>query len=199
MTSLLMAICFYMAPEAIGGLSQYKVQNNLIGIGFKENLLFLIFLITFLLPSSLIYYLYKIKIIESIQLEDLQSRRLPYFFTFIIYLGFTFFFYFNLPIFKEIIICLFAITISLLCVAIISLYWQISAHLVGISGVAGAIFSIILKKEASQLFIPLLILLLLIGLVASARLKLNAHTPNQVIAGSLLGFFISITLTFLLF
>lgn len=188
-----------MAPEAFGGLSQYKVKSNSLGLGFKENFLLLIFLITFLLPSSLIYYLFKIKMIASIQLEDLQSRRLPYFFTFIIYLAFSIFLYLNLPVFKEIIICLFAITLSLLCVAVISLFWQISAHLVGISGVSGALLSIILKKEASQLFIPLLISLLLVGIVASARLKLNAHNPKQVIAGSILGFLVSIIFTFLLF
>ncbi len=195
----MLAICFYIAPETISGLSQYKVANNFLGIGFKESLLFLIFLITFLLPASIIYYLYKVKIIATLQLKDLKSRRLPFFFTFLIYLGFTLFLQKNMPTLKEIIIAMVSITLSIFWVAIISLFWQISAHAVGVSGVLGAIFVILIKKDVAQLFIPLIVLLILVGLVASARLKLNAHTPRQILAGILLGFFISIIFTSLFF
>ena len=42
--------------------------------------------------------------------------------------------------------------------------------------------------------VALIAIILLSGIVAYARLKLNAHTPSQVYSGFVLGFFIELGL-----
>ena len=69
----------------------------------------------------------------------------------------------------------------------INIFWKISAHSIGIGGLAGLLVSICLRMG---LYMPLYITvaLLLCGIVASARLVLQVHTPAQVYLGLLLGF-----------
>jgi hypothetical protein len=74
-----------------------------------------------------------------------------------------------------------------LLVGLISIYWQISAHSVGIGGVVGIVAGIITKFGETDLVLVLAALIMLTGMVASARLRLNAHTPAQIGAGLMLG------------
>jgi hypothetical protein len=135
MPSYLLATLMYLAPESISNLQAYQLPSSeqFIHLGFKENLLFLVFLSTFLMPASLIYYLYKLKIIASLKMEELKSRRIPYFLTFLLYLFFGLFLKYRLPILNEIIVCIFSIAFCLFLVFVISLFWKISAHAIGIS------------------------------------------------------------------
>lgn len=70
--------------------------------------------------------------------------------------------------------------IQLLVMAGITLVWQISMHAMSIAGAAiaaGVLFGIV----------PALLTLPLVFVVGAARLKLQRHTPAQVIAGAALG------------
>lgn len=187
-------VLFYISPEVIANLQSYQSANveSLIKIGFKENLLFLLFLCTFLMPASVIYYLYKIKIVSTLKMEELATRRIPYFITFLLYLLFGFFLKYKLPILREISLAILSIATCLFLIFIISLYWKISAHLTGIGGAIGLFIAISLKKGADSLFLPIIISIILAGLIGSARLKLNAHNSTQIVAGFVLGFFVSI-------
>lgn len=73
--------------------------------------------------------------------------------------------------------------IQLAVMALITLAWQISVHAISISGATVAL---------AALFglLPALISLPLIVLVGSARIKLNRHTPAQVLVGTFVGFLI---------
>jgi membrane-associated phospholipid phosphatase len=193
MPTILIGVIIYIAPETIQSISTQKLgnTNQLLHFGFKEYLLLLVFILTFLLPGSIIYYLYKIGIVKTLKMEELKSRRVPYFASFIIYLFLAFFIKFKLPILHEISILLFSTSFCLFLVFLISLFWQISAHMVGIGGALGVFLGIYIKFGTQQLFIPILATLILVGLLASARLKLNAHNMPQIIAGLILGSFIS--------
>ncbi len=127
-------------------------------------------------------------------MDKLEDRRIPYLLTVIIYVAITAFFSLNdnLRHLSEISLVLASITFSLSMVSIISLFWKISAHAVGISGTVGAMIGIAIRYQDDALFYPILILILLMGFLISARLHLNAHTPMQVLAGSLLGLVISL-------
>src|SRR5258708_35884918 len=77
---------------------------------------------------------------------------------------------------------LFAISslIQLTLMALITTMWQISIHMISISGVVvtvGALFGAT----------PVLLTAPLVPLVALARLKLHRHTRSQVVAGIILG------------
>ncbi|UHG92978.1 phosphatase PAP2 family protein [Spirosoma oryzicola] len=188
MPTLLFGILLYLTPSVLG--------VDAFSGTLRISLLVLIFIGTFAVPALLIYYLFRSGYVRTLQLDTLSDRRLPYFLTAFVYTGVTFLFAFRMQLLSSIApgiaILLGSITVSILLVGLISLYWQISAHSVGISGVVGAIAGIIVKSSQTDLVLVLLILIMLAGMIASARLQLNAHTPDQVGAGFALGLSISV-------
>lgn len=65
-------------------------------------------------------------------------------------------------------------------IAMITMMWQISMHMMSIAGAVLAI-GVIFGVGAALLLVPL------VALVAAARLHLQRHTPAQIIAGTVLG------------
>ncbi len=92
---------------------------------------------------------------------------------------------------ETILIVMTCLTMSVLTIALISNFWKISAHAVGISGMIGILAILNNKIPDSSLFYPLLILILLAGFLLSARLYLNAHKPSQILGGMALGMIVS--------
>jgi len=80
----------------------------------------------------------------------------------------------------------FTVTLSVL---IVSLKWKISIHMAGVAGPT----TFLALKYGSEYFL----LLLLLPLVAWARIKMRAHTVSQLLAGAILA--IVITASTLLF
>lgn len=187
-------------PTFVFGVLLFQVPTvlgvDVFSATLRLSLLVLIFIGTFGVPSLLIYYLYRSGYVQSLHLTALTDRRLPFFLTALIYMFLTFLFAFRMELIStvapEIALLLGSISLSILLVGIISLYWQISAHSVGMSGVVGILAGIMLKFSQTELFIPLLLSVLLTGFVGSARLKLNAHTPAQIGGGVLLGLCVSL-------
>lgn len=191
-------------PTFVFGILLFLVPNVL-GVDvyaptIRLSLLVLIFVGTFGVPALLIYYLYRSGLVQTLQLTTLADRRLPFFLTALIYIVLTYLFSFKMDLIStiapEIGILLGSIAISILLVGIISLYWQISAHSVGISGVVGILAGVMIKFSLTELFVPLLLSVLLTGLIGSARLRLNAHTPAQIGAGVVLGLIVSLVAVF---
>ncbi|GAB4017033.1 hypothetical protein [Spirosoma koreense] len=188
MPTLLFGVLLFQTPTV---LSMDVFSGSL-----RLSLLVLIFVGTFMVPAVLIYYLFRIGYIRDLQLTHPSDRRLPYFLTAVIYLILAYLFSFRMQLVSslapEIGMLIASTALAILLVGLISLTWQISAHGVGVGGVVGALAGLMLRFSLSELFIPLLSLILLTGFVASARLKLNAHTPGQVGAGLALGIVISL-------
>jgi membrane-associated phospholipid phosphatase len=76
-----------------------------------------------------------------------------------------------------------------LVAAIVSYFWKISIHLIGIGGVTGMISALSVKYGIDLLNLQIL-LLMISGLTASARLYLGEHNPKQVYTGFIFGFLI---------
>ena len=77
--------------------------------------------------------------------------------------------------------------VQIAVIALVTLVWQISMHAMSISGAVVAAFVFFG-------LIPALLLLPLVILVGAARLKLQRHTPAQVIAGIAVGVLVPIIL-----
>lgn len=77
--------------------------------------------------------------------------------------------------------------VQLIVMLVITLIWQISVHAISISGATVA---------TAVLFgaIPALITIPLVVLVGAARVKLERHTPAQVIAGTVVGIAVTLML-----
>jgi membrane-associated phospholipid phosphatase len=71
---------------------------------------------------------------------------------------------------------------------LITFFYKASIHSVGIWGIIGILLPLNKVIEDYTIFIATLIALVLAGLVMSARLQLNAHTPREVLVGAVAGF-----------
>jgi membrane-associated phospholipid phosphatase len=197
MPTIIFGILFYVAPESIQNLELFNSSARVGLMSLKIGLLLLIFLQTFILPVFTIYCLHRFGFVNDLKMETLEDRRLPYIVTVAIYTFVATFFTMKLKQLPEVAIILTGIAFSIAAVAIISLYWKISAHAVGISGTLGALIGIVIKFGSYELFYPIIAVILIGGLLIAARLHLNAHTPAQVIAGSFLGLGISLSVVLL--
>lgn len=192
MPTLLFGILLFDVPNVVG-MDVYSGSLRL-------SLLVLIFIGTFAVPSLLMYYLLRVGYIQSLQLHSLAERRLPYFLTGLVYLFVAYLFAFRMELVStiapEIGLLLASSAVAILLVGLISLSWQISAHGVGLGGIIGLLGGLMYRFSLTDLFFPFIWLVLLTGFVASARLKLNAHTPIQIHAGLVLGLAISLLTVF---
>ena len=184
MPTLLFLILFFLAPVSLG-IESIDITFRWIVIGF-------IFIYTFAIPAYLVYLLKRWGIISSLKMENLQERRIPYLMTAVIYAVLGYFLYNKNSSLFACAYILWSITLVILSIAIISFWWQISAHAAGIGGVVGALAGIMVKFGEGSLFIPLLCSMVIAGYLIGARLQLNAHTPRQVWAGLSLGVILSL-------
>lgn len=88
------------------------------------------------------------------------------------------------PVFK---LFLLASVLVIIAMLFISYKWKISNHMAAIGGLGGTIFALSFRSGLNPVY-PILIVILLSGLVGSARLFLEKHNIWQIIAGYVLGF-----------
>ena len=188
-TTYLFSVLFLLTPDLVG-VSALELP----AIG---SLLLLLFLNTFVAPSLVIYYMFKFGLTTSLQVEDRRERRLPYLASIVIYALATYLFGWQLrqiaELAPQISILLASATLSLILIFMVSFYWKISAHATGLGGILGAMGSLMVRFDEATLLYPFLTAVLVSGLVMSARLRLHAHTPAQILAGLLGGLVISTT------
>lgn len=143
-------------------------------------------LLTGLLPISLILYQVRQGYIKDIYISNKEERTTAYIET---AMGFAFWWYLLAFILKApqwLNGLAFGATVAIVLVAIINIFWKISAHLAGMGGLLGGIITYSLAYNTCS--VPLIVTTLgLILAVMYARLYLNAHTNWQVIAGLSLG------------
>lgn len=148
----------------------------------------IIFVITFLIPVSAIIALYKGGIIKDPGLNTRTERTLPYIVTTLCYAGSSFFLYkANAPL----LLPMFFAGGSLACAIniIVNRWWKISAHAAAIGGLVALMFRIVEYHYAIyNLNIWLSAVIILAGLVMTARVYLGRHTLWQVLAGFANGF-----------
>jgi hypothetical protein len=197
MPTIIFTILFYVAPESVENLELFNIQARVGMMSLKMGLLLLIFLQTFVLPAFSIYALHRFGFVGDLRMETLADRRIPYLVTVAIYTFVATFFTLKLKQFPEVGLIMIGIAFSIASVAVISLYWKISAHAVGISGMLGALIGIAIKFGNNELFYPILGVIIVAGFLLSSRLHLNAHTPAQIIAGTFLGLIVSLTVVLL--
>jgi membrane-associated phospholipid phosphatase len=70
---------------------------------------------------------------------------------------------------------------------IVTLFFKVSVHSIAAWGFIGVMFFLNLVMDNGAVLYPTLISILLAGIVMSARLKLNVHTPREVFIGAAIG------------
>ncbi len=152
-------------------------------------LLLVVALTSFVIPLILLTSLKLSAIIPDFYLEHRSHRIVPFIFIAIIY-GVSFYMFYNQFNFARIVYqSYFSMTLLILILTIITFYWKISVHSASLAGAFGILYAYqILNPDIDLLYI-LAVLLLITGIVGSSRMKLNAHSLGQIIAGLVVGFF----------
>lgn len=145
----------------------------------------IVFTSSCVLPLTVMILLNQLGLIKTFRLESNRERIVPVFFTgFFYFIGYMVLKRFGLPQF--IYQFILASLVALYAALVVTFWWKISLHMIGIGGITGAIVALSLKMGLgiNAAFVAFLIAS---GIVGSARLYLNAHTPMQILVGFLLG------------
>lgn len=150
-----------------------------------------VWLTTFAIPALSLALLKYTGNISSLKLRNRKERLLPFFYITIFY-GFTAYYFTRQMLVTEITSGIFIlIAIMIFVAAIITFFWKISVHSLSMGGLVGILLVITAMIPDSPVNYLLFVAILISGLVLSARLKLQAHTPAQVYMGFVLGLFVS--------
>jgi hypothetical protein len=124
--------------------------------------------------------------IDSIYLKTQKDRIIPY-------IACGIFFFWAFTVFKEqtkypIILVVFILGIFLASSAALlaNIYFKVSMHAIGMGGLLG-IFAILFYNNNLSMAWPLALVLIVSGMVCTARLLLNTHTPKDIYVGLLIG------------
>ncbi|MBX9852222.1 MAG: hypothetical protein K2X86_10765 [Cytophagaceae bacterium] len=190
MPSLVFLIIFYFCPIAFN-----------VSYEFKGRLLWLIFIATFVFPflsTFVFFYVMKKSFsVSDILMENRKERFFPFLFSGLFYAAITYMFI-RSGYDGIIIVIIGGIALSVILLAIITYFWKISAHAVGIAGVLGYSLIVSYFYPYELMLYPIGAMVFFTGILLSARLNLNAHTPAQVFSGALMGLVISV-LSFIVF
>jgi len=140
---------------------------------------------TIILPLASIFWLTRKGEVSSLEMSNHKERSVPLFKT-VIWMSVGYYLLQNLLFYTPILKAeLLGAIIIILIAAIVSKFWKISLHLLGIGGVVGVFIA--LQIIQGDFLYLLLLFILLSGLLGVARIKQKAHNYAQVYAGFLVG------------
>jgi len=167
-------------------LLYFIIIPNHIPRNFAYWVLIIVFATTYIFPLLLLYFLKKVKLIENYHLSSINERKFPIFF----FTALTLFLGIRLLKFNVVDLlafsffgCALALSISFI---LLFIKIKTSLHTLGISGLIGFI-SIISYEYKINLLVLLIILFLIFGIIATSRLKLQAHKTSEVLIGFTIG------------
>ena len=146
------------------------------------------FVITCLVPVSAIVALYRSGVIKDPALNNRTERFIPYGVVVLCDLGCGFFFYkasapFWLPMFFA------GGALATVISTVVNCWWKISAHAAAMGGLVALVFRIVASHYALfNMNVWLSGVIIVAGLVMTARVYLSRHTLWQVLAGCANGF-----------
>ncbi|HSI89716.1 MAG TPA: hypothetical protein VK927_01305 [Adhaeribacter sp.] len=173
----LFAIILYVLPESAVTFPREQRWVLLAGIG----------LVTFLIPGLGTYVLVRAGVVQSVMLQDREQRRLPLLLTAVCYAAVTYIFRNQNNLGELFYLTMLVITLSVFVTYMVSLFWKISAHSMGMGGALGLLILLNTLLPENPLSYLIALFVLLSGAVMSARLALNEHDPAQVYTGFLTG------------
>ena len=149
----------------------------------------LVFISTFFLPLMSIFMLKANRFISSFEMSHRRQRIIPFTFITVFYAISSYFFLYRLHVNQTLSTILTATTLLILFITLITIFYQISVHSAAAMGVFGYMLGLYQKFFYLELFYPMISVLLISGIIMSARLKLNTHTPLEVYSGAVSGLF----------
>jgi hypothetical protein len=153
----------------------------------KLVLLSLIFVTTYLIPLLILILFKKLKLIRTFNADSIKERKLPVAMMIILFylLANTIA---TITDIKEISLLFYATSLALSLIYICFAFrLKTSLHLLSL-GISTSFFIVLSIIYSNNFAIVIIVHILLAGLVANARIYLEAHTPKEVYLGFFLGF-----------
>jgi hypothetical protein len=119
-------------------------------------------------------------------MEDKKDRKWPYIATAMGYI-FSFYLLQKVGVSSLLLKYLLAGIGTVISISVINIFWKISVHMASIGAMLGLL---VIANFTNYIDLRLMIagIVLIAGIVASARLFANAHNISQIISGFALGF-----------
>lgn len=183
-------------------INPYLFGVSQVGDISGRQLLLLVFLYTFFLPAISIMVMHFLGMISSLEMRDRHERIGPYIVTGVLYLWIYYNFLNNSQIPTAYSAFMLGAVIALFTAFFINIFSKISIHAVGMGGlVAMVIITTLLFSYGTftvnlagmgafevNVNTVLLLIILLAGLVGTARFILQAHDPLDLYGGYVVGF-----------
>ena len=165
-----------------------SISHNLypLSVGYGIIVCIATLFFTCIIPLGMILMLKKRGAIDSIYLTERSQRTRPYIYSIAGFGVWCFFVGNTLHAPLYILWTAIGSTAAIVIVAAINMRWKISAHLCAIGGLTGGILSFWMAMGVWPT-VTLNVVMLLSLLLMYARIYLNAHTPEQTVAGYITG------------
>ena len=183
---LISTILHPIVIPTIGVMLYFLLIPNSLLQNQKLTILSLVFGVSYIIPLLILIFLKKTKIIKSYQPKSIRERKMP------IALMTIVFYLFgnslnNIANLRDLGLLFYATSLSLF-LSYILFYFKIKAsiHLLSL-GISVGFFMVLSIVYTQSFAIVIIIIILLAGLLASARLHLKAHTPKDIYVGFFIG------------
>ena len=148
----------------------------------------LVFVMTFVLPVANLLMFRAFGSLTSLQMATRRERIVPFSLITIIYVVVSIMFFYkvsgNINFNKLMLIIAFMVFVA----TTTTFFVKVSVHSVAACGIVGILLPLNRAVSDGTLLIPTILILALSGVIMSARLYLNAHTPREVLLGAITGF-----------
>ncbi|MBS1559539.1 MAG: hypothetical protein JST69_12525 [Bacteroidetes bacterium] len=148
-----------------------------------------VFAFTFVMPALNLLLFKMWGSIPSLQLQARKDRILPFLFISGIYVLVCLLFYYRLPFHSNFNKVMTLVTLLVIGATVLTFFIKVSIHCIGMGGWIGILLPLIPFSDA--LILPVALVMVITGLVASSRLALQAHTPREIGIGLAAGFVIA--------
>lgn len=175
---------FYLPLVSLVALFIFSYMSRL-PLFYQLKVVTLVYLFTVFLPSILIHLYRRYQGWTTFQMGRKERRMVPYIIAIMCY--FTCYYLMTvmrIPQFMANIVVT-ALAIQVVC-AIINIWWKICIHMAGIGGMAGALLAISLVFQFNPLW-WLSVIILVAGLIGTARMILRQHSLRQIVGGFVVG------------
>ena len=187
LTARIISLCFtpFYLP-IVGQILLFSFSYmGVLPLSYKLSMLTTVYVFTILIPALLIHLYRRYQGWTSKELGIKERRVVPYIISIVSYFGCFFLLeYRNTPRVLSIILVA-ALFIQMVC-AFINIWWKISTHTAAIGGVAGALVIYSIAFSFNPLW-WLSLVILLAGMVGTARMILRQHSLSQVVTGFFVG------------
>ena len=174
---------FYLPLIGIALLFTFSYMNML-PLGYKLLVVTIVYLLTIFFPTFLIYLYRRFQGWSLVELGQKRRRVVAYAISIACYVACIWLMY-SYHIYHFIIIVIAALLIQAVSL-LINIWWKISTHTAAIGGVAGALMAFAELFRFNPVW-WLCVVILLSGILGTARIILRQHSLGQVMAGFFVG------------